>query len=962
LEFTPPEAGTYQLTISGDGARTEILLWVGGAGQAVWPNLPNQRLRLTADRDTYKPGETAQIFIPNPFGVLAPMLVTVERSVVIRHQVLVLDPGGSSFSLSLSADDAPNVFLSVTILGKNENGLPDFRQGYLDLAVDPSANFLNVTLTSQPQRAGPGDEVTFDILVTGSSGKPAQGEFSLSLVDLAVLALADPNSPDIVPAFYGPQPLGVETGQNLAVYTQRRTIVPPGLGGGGGEGIPSVTRERFPDTAYWNAAITTDAQGRARVSVSLPDSLTTWQVDLRGLTMDTRVGQATTQIIVNKDLLIRPVTPRFFVVGDHLRLAAIAQNNASNNLLTQVSLQANGFNLDNPESANQQVNIPPGGRVQVEWWGTVQPIDSVDLIFNASSGNLRDVTRPNAGVIPVLRYATPQTYSTSGIMDEAGEQLELVSLPRSFGIANRGPKAGSLHLEMTSSLAGVLLQGLEAMEHYPYECTEQIISRFLSNLETYRVLQKLNLETPDQQTRLQQVLDEGIKRIVARQNTGGGWGWWRGSPSDPFITAYALFGLLRLQDAGFAIPEDLVQNTIEFLRAGLVTPQTLHETWQLDRLAFVHFMLAQAGVGDPAGLDALYQARAQLNPWSQALLALSLDLTDAGSNQSRTLISDLESGAIRSSTGAHWEEKTLDWRNMNTPISTSAIVIYALVQKDPATPLLADTVRYLVSHRQIDGEWDSTFSSTWALMALAKVLENSNQIDGGFDYSAWLNGSPIAEGQANSQTINPVIAELPIGKLYPDTPNALVFKRDPGSGRLYYTASLNVYRPVDSVPSLQRGISVSRVYYPGVGKCSEPACLPIQNAKVGELVKVRLTLTLENDAYYLLVEDHLPSGSEILDTSLKTVQQGAEGEPIKPLFNLRQPFAGGWGWWLFSQPHIYDDHIAWAADYLPSGTYELIYTLQTLQPGEYRVLPARAWQFYFPDVQGNSPGTVFVIK
>ena len=33
-----------------------------------------------------------------------------------------------------------------------------------------------------------------------------------------------------------------------------------------------------------------------------------------------------------------------------------------------------------------------------------------------------------------------------------------------------------------------------------------------------------------------------------------------------------------------------------------------------------------------------------------------------------------------------------------------------------------------------------------------------------------------------------------------------------------------------------------------------------------------------------------------------------------------------------------------------------------LQAGEYRVLPARAWQFYFPDVQGNSAGAVFEIK
>jgi len=112
------------------------------------------------------------------------------------------------------------------------------------------------------------------------------------------------------------------------------------------------------------------------------------------------------------------------------------------------------------------------------------------------------------------------------------------------------------------------------------------------------------------------------------------------------------------------------------------------------------------------------------------------------------------------------------------------------------------------------------------------------------------------------------------------------------------------------------------------------------------------------------VEDYIPAGSEILDTTLKT---SALGEPTlletqpEPLYDLSNPFAEGWGWWLFQPAQIYDDHIAWAASYLPAGTYQLTYTLTLLQQGEYRLLPARAYQFYFPDVQGSSAGEVFAI-
>jgi hypothetical protein len=33
-----------------------------------------------------------------------------------------------------------------------------------------------------------------------------------------------------------------------------------------------------------------------------------------------------------------------------------------------------------------------------------------------------------------------------------------------------------------------------------------------------------------------------------------------------------------------------------------------------------------------------------------------------------------------------------------------------------------------------------------------------------------------------------------------------------------------------------------------------------------------------------------------------------------------------------------------------------------LQAGEFRVLPAHAWQAFFPEVQGTSAGAVFVIE
>jgi uncharacterized protein YfaS (alpha-2-macroglobulin family) len=956
----------------GQGARTELLLWIGGPGQAAWPNLPNSRLRLISDKNQYRPGEAAQIFIPNPFGGPTLALATLERGDLIQHQTLTIDSGGYNLSLPLSAEEAPNVYLSVTLLGQSAQGRPDFRKGYLNLPVEATEQTLTVSLNSQPQRAGPGDTINFEVLVTDSGGQPVEGEFSLAVVDLAALALADPNAPDIVSAFYSPQANGVRTGLSLAAYNRRSLNLPAGMGGGGEGLVAPVVRERFPDTAYWNAEIVTGADGKAQISVNLPDTLTTWQVDTRGLTVDTRVGQAQDQIVTTRDLLVRPVTPRFLVADDHAQLAAVVQNNSDIPMQVEVSLQAAGFLPDDANAQTRSIDLPAQGRARVEWWGVVQDAPEVDLVFSAqgkdSSGNTyQDAARPVQGSLPVMRFLAPQSFRTAGTMDDGGEIIELVSLPRSFDA-----DSGELDLELSPSLAAAMLKGLEALESHPYESTEQILSSFLPNLETYRSLQDFGLEASNLKARLDRNLNQGLQRLRARQNPDGGWGWWQGTESDVYITSYVLFGMSRARQAGISIDLEMIRQAVEYLNNAPAAESSsgVDQTWRADRQAFQQFVLAELGEGNLDQVRALNQVREQLSPWAQALLALAWEQLSPGSAEARDIISQLGSAALRSASGAHWEFSQDEaglyaaQRNMHTTLSNSAVVLYALAQRDPGDPLTADAVRYLMAGRDAEGAWGATYTTAWTLMALNEVIKGTGELGGDFSFAATVNGNIIAQGQAaGAEQFIPVTAQLPAQRLYADYPNALVIQRDPGQGRLYYAATLNIERPADQAPPLSQGLSIERAYFPGDQDCSKAQCEPLQSAGVGERVSVRLALNLPQDSYFLAVEDYIPAGSEILDLRLKTSQVGEGGEPqSEVLYDPRRPFAQGWGWWLFNPARIYDDHIAWTADYLPAGTYELTYTLMILQPGEYRALPARAWQLYFPDVQAHSAGTVFEIK
>ena len=133
--------------------------------------------------------------------------------------------------------------------------------------------------------------------------------------------------------------------------------------------------------------------------------------------------------------------------------------------------------------------------------------------------------------------------------------------------------------------------------------------------------------------------------------------------------------------------------------------------------------------------------------------------------------------------------------------------VIALAQHDPASPLLPDAVRYLMAYRDAEGGWGSSYTTAWAMMSMTEVMRGTGELGGEFTFSAELNQQAFATGEAGgAQQFVPVFAEVGIESLLDESPNALNIFRDPGTGRLYYRASLQIAQPVESVEPLNRGL------------------------------------------------------------------------------------------------------------------------------------------------------------
>ena len=179
-------------------------------------------------------------------------------------------------------------------------------------------------------------------------------------------------------------------------------------------------------------------------------------------------------------------------------------------------------------------------------------------------------------------------------------------------------------------------------------------------------------------------MSDGISRLQSRQNFDGGWGWWTADESDPYLTAYVLFALHQARQAGVSVEESAITKAGEYLAGSTSFTVGGAAPDEMNRLAFQHMALIEAGQSAQQGpLDQLFENRAQLSPWGQAVLALAYERLSPGSDQARTLLSDLEAGALRSASGAYWQLDDPIPQDMVGPLTNSAIVLYALAQSDP---------------------------------------------------------------------------------------------------------------------------------------------------------------------------------------------------------------------------------------------------------------------------------------
>lgn len=943
VEVPIPGAGSWKLTAQAQSGPStvsgETYLWAGGAGAQAEGDV----IRIVPDKRRYAPGETARVLII-PAVSARRVWVSVEGRDLYTHRFVDASSGSAVFEFKVDERYTPNVELECIFISGNT-----IHRGMKRIKVPPAHKTLAVQLTPSKPQYKPGEPASYRLSARDHLGNPVKASFSLGVVDEAIYALYRDQLTDLIEPFYGNQWNRVETETSLEYYFSgeagkrrvnlasaaqarlpRGQLKPERL-------VEPRIRKEFPDTAFWVADVETSSAGEATLGFTYPDSLTTWRATARGVTADTKLGQAVERAVVRKDLIVVPAVPRFLTEGDTVRTPMLVRNYTSDSKSAVVSVVGEGVSI--LEGAGGKVEAAPRGEGRLDAVLKPGPVAEAKLLVKALASGESDAVELKLPVVPagLLRR------SVTALTRPANSQ-QPVTASHTF------PEAASAAwrqavIRVTPSVAGALFEGLEYLLEYPYGCTEQTMSALLPNLAVAQAAEKLGLRGAVDSDALSKRVRAGIERLKSMQNDDGGWGWWRGGDSDPYLTAYVVWGLQLARSTNHFAAEP------SYFRAlGRLQKIYDEETEvQPDTRAFELYALALAKLATPPRIERAWALKPRMSALGQAFLGLAL--SEAGDARSASIARELAASVQREGSMASWQVET-SWRwDFPSEGSTEATAMAAklIAAEIPDSPLIPQAASWLMARRSRGYYWTNTKTTAFAILGLTGALARSGELSPDGTVTVFVDGKQVwSRGWGAADAMRrPESITVPLDSRA--TAHTVEIRKSGGSP---LNASVEwLWREADALASSSGGLAVKRLYYRLVPAQSgekivyslEPLAGPI---RVGDTVAVSLKVDSARRHEYLIVEDRLPSGAEALDNF--------DGYTLRG----RPTWWHGW----FDRRETGDAQVRWyPASIGPAGAW-YTYLMRFTNAGRFQVAPARVETMYDSSAQAWSDSLTLEVQ
>ena len=341
-------------------------------------------------------------------------LLTLERDKV--EATALLSKGGDWLKIERLSDTqyraripvgetfSPNITFSALY---TRGGDYSFQNAGIKVATPQ----IDIQIVADKETARPGDLVTVE-LTTRYAGKPTASRLTVSVVDEMIYALQPEIAPGIDQFFYHPRRNNVRTSASLSfiAYDLALPGTPsaPGRANRSDRGVKVLERPRREevDTAAWQPDLVTDADGKARFSFRMPDSLTRWRITARAVNADGQVGQKRQFVRSEKPLYLKWSGPATYRGGDKPALGLFAFNQGEAGAKAELVTRYNGQEQRTPVELAKGINYLPlaetalvNGDFHAELVQDGQVVDALDVALH--------LPPPAAGRAPRRRPSSP---------------------------------------------------------------------------------------------------------------------------------------------------------------------------------------------------------------------------------------------------------------------------------------------------------------------------------------------------------------------------------------------------------------------------------------------------------------------------------------------------------------------------------------------------------------------------
>ncbi|WP_213434922.1 MULTISPECIES: alpha-2-macroglobulin family protein [Lysobacteraceae] len=883
------------------------------------------KVKLALDKTGYRAGDTLKATLTPPHEGRG--LLMVESDHMLFVQEIDVAKGGSTFEIPVTKEwERHDVYVTALVFrgGSATSKITPARAvGIAHVPMDRRDRTLGVGI-AVPKSMRPEKTLSAFVSVPQLAGQEAY--VSVSAVDVGILNITRFPVPDASAHFFAQRRLGVDA------YDLYGRVIESFEGGTakirfGGDMAPLALPQARRPTAHvqtvdlFAGPVRLDAKGNARIPLDVPDFNGTLRVSAL-VWSGGRYGSKANETVVRAPVLAEASLPRVLAPGDRSHVTLDVQNFTGK--AGAFKVQVDGIGPLTIGEGTRTAKLAPDGKVTYTFPLQARSGFEVAKVRVRVDGNGFHVDRKYD--LPV-RPAWAQVMRTRAETRNAPGAITLD--PALF--AGLVPDSARARVVVSALPPVPFAAALEDVLRYPYGCAEQTTSKGYAALvldaSTARMLGVTPMSDKERNARM----SGAFARLAAMQVANGHFSMWGdGDAVNPGLTPYITEFLLDARDAGFAVPDAMLQKALKALNEDLLAGGTPFYGYDYKaHLKFAYqahagYVLARVNRAPLGTLRALYANDRKNSLTGLPLVHLGLALALQGDKQRGAKA--IAEGFARDET-----QRPLYLGDYGSRLRDDALMLALVHERGMAQP--AYDARAIALGRELDARRKETWFwlSTQEQVAIARMGKALVTGKGGKAIAGkWVVGGDSVE-VANVPLTARVVDVDALGK-------GLRF--EPTSAPPYYVSYEVAGIPKEAPAPLKSVANVERTYYTPDGKAWEGGSL-----EEGDTLIVELAIKSEQTMPDALVTELLPAGLEVENFNLGDAKQWAD-VVIDGIEIADRDDASD-----LRHEEFRDDRYVAALKLQARGTARLFYLVRAVTPGTYAVPPTLVEDMYRPELR-----------